>query len=371
MNLLFVIKSLAVRGGGAERVLADLTAELAARGHVVTIATFDAAGVAPFYAFAPGVKLLRLGIGDASRKTRSLDLLRRIRGLSELLLQLRPDAAIGFMHSAYVPLAVAARGTGVPAVGSEHTVYSHYRGKFFDRLSLRLAARHLAAITATSRSMAEGFPAAFRRRVRVIANPVASGGARSSDVEGGAAKTLLAVGRLEDEKDHATLVSAFAHVADRFSDWRLRIVGEGSLRETLQRQVEQSGLAERIELAGSTPGITKEYASADVFVMPSKYESFGLACAEALAAGLPAIGFADCAGTNELIKPGRNGLLVEGVDRVAALANGLSELMASAALRRRLGAAGPASVAAFRLRAIASSWEELLREHIGKSQCAA
>jgi glycosyltransferase involved in cell wall biosynthesis len=95
--------------------------------------------------------------------------------------------------------------------------------------------------------------------------------------------------------------------------------------------------------------------------MPSIYESFGLATAEALAFRVPAVGFADCPGTNELIQDGRNGILVGGPDAVHALAEGLSRLMDSAPLRAQLGQAGPDSVRRFSLAAVADRWEEVLR----------
>jgi glycosyltransferase involved in cell wall biosynthesis len=95
--------------------------------------------------------------------------------------------------------------------------------------------------------------------------------------------------------------------------------------------------------------------------MPSLYESFGLATAEALAHGLPAVGFADCPGTNELIENEVNGLLVPAGDRVAGLAAALSRLIEDSDLRRRLGQAGPQSVARFSVDTIVAQWEELLR----------
>jgi glycosyltransferase involved in cell wall biosynthesis len=266
------------------------------------------------------------------------------------------------MHSAYIPLAAAARGTSVPVVASEHIVYDHYRGKLADLLMLRWVAHSLVAATAVSTSMVHAFPAVLRGKMTVIPNPVTRPPRRAPVRKRNAPLTVLAVGRLEGQKDHETLIHAFGRIADRFPQWRLRIVGEGSLRQALQAQVEQSGLGSAVELAGSNAAIADEYAEADIFAMPSKYESFGLACAEALAAGVPAIGFLDCPGTNEVIKPNLNGILVSGSDRVTALADGLAELMSSRPLRLRLGAAGPASVAEYDLAAVASQWEKLLRQ---------
>ena len=107
-----------------------------------------------------------------------------------------------------------------------------------------------------------------------------------------------------------------------------------------------------------------EYAAASVVAMPSRWESFGLATAEALASARPVIGFADCPGTNELIDDGVNGLLVEGGDhRVSHLVAGLRRLMLDASLRDALGARGPASVARFRGEEVTPVWEDFFARH--------
>jgi glycosyltransferase involved in cell wall biosynthesis len=79
-----------------------------------------------------------------------------------------------------------------------------------------------------------------------------------------------------------------------------------------------------------------------------------------MAHGLPAVGFADCPGTNELIVDGENGLLVAGEDRPAALATGLARLMGSAEERVRMGAAAPARIAPFAPERVVDRWEALL-----------
>ena len=173
-------------------------------------------------------------------------------------------------------------------------------------------------------------------------------------------KHLLTVGRLTAQKDHRTLINAFNLVAAEFPEWDLRIVGEGELESALKEQIIDLGLEARVMLPGAIAEIEREYAGAQIFVMPSLYESFGLVTAEALAHGLPAIGFRDCAGTNELIVDGSNGLLVSGENRAQALASGMRRFMGSEDLRRRMGDAGPASVAQFSVASVAGDWESLL-----------
>jgi len=361
VKILFVIKTLTVRGGGggAERVLSAITAELSRRGHELVVATFDAHGATTFYPFSSRVRLARLAIGDVTRKTSALEFVRRTWALRKLAVQFRPDVAVGFMHSSYISLALALVGTGIPAIGSAHSVYEHYRGRPIDRVGLRFAAALLRKLTAISERMRNGFPPSIARKMVIIANPTLSQGGLA-DVAGGDQKALLCVGRLGPEKDHATLISAFARLSGRFPDWRLRIVGEGVLRPALERQIESLGLGDRVDLPGVVSQIGDEYAAAQLFVLPSRYESFGLVTAEAMVHGLPVIGFADCAGTRELVHHGVNGILVPGTgDRSANLAEAIARLMDSPKERKRLGDAAR-TVRFDTIDTIVDEWEALL-----------
>ena len=362
LRLLFVIKSLAARGGGAERVLAEITAGLAEKGHSVTVASFDRPETEIFYQFHPKVARIALGLGKVGKHTSVAEGPARIAAIRRLLRQQRPDVAVGFMHSAFVLVAIAAIGTGVPVIASEHIVYGHYATRPLDRLMLRLVAPLLGVITTISEEMRRDFPEPLRRRMVIIPNPVRAGSGAVADVSRDGAKTLLAVGRLEGQKDHATLVSAFARLAPKYPDWRLRIVGEGVLRPQLETQIGELGLGGRAELPGAIPAIDAEYRNAQLLAVPSHYESFGLVTAEGLAHGLPVVGFADCPGTNELIEDGVNGVLVDGSDRPSALAAGLERLMGSAEERARMAAAAPASIAQFAPGPIIERWEALLRD---------
>jgi len=351
LKLLFLVKELSGHPGGAEKVLSVVGSELVARGHDVAIASCDPTNSTDFHPLDPAVRRHRLN-GPWLRQM----------GVARALLQQEaPDVAIGVMCSAYVPLAVAGMGTGIPLVASEHTAWAYYQSHPSHRMMLRATVDRFAAMTITSERIRHQYPERIRRRMTVIPNLVApTTGREDSGPEG--RKVLLAVGNLREEKGHAILIAAFASIADRHPDWALRILGEGSERPSLERQVRAFGLGERVELPGTLPDVWSEYACADLFVMPSYFESFGLATAEALSVGLPAIGFADCSGTNELIADDKNGLLVGGPDRVKALAEGLERLMSSDELRQRLGKAGPSSVESYSVESATDAWERLLEQ---------
>lgn len=362
MKLLFCIKQLHATAGGAERVFCTVCSELAARGHSVTVVTFDAAQERPFYPLDGRVRHLSLAIGNATRSAGPVETLRRIVALRTLARAEKPDVAVGFMHSMFVPMAFALAGLRVPAVGSEHIVPEHYRSRPLQYLLLIASAPLLAAMTVLSDAIRKRYPDVIRKRMKVVPNPVAVDSRVAPHRASPARPVLLSVGRLDAQKDHATLLQAFARVAPTHPRWDLRIVGEGRLRGDLEHTVESLGLRSRVTLPGVTAQIDDEYRQASAFVLSSRYESFGLATAEAMSHGLPVVGFADCPGTNELVADGRSGLLVDpGVDRVQALAAVLDRLLGDPALRERLGDAGRRSIDdRFSPRRVGDAWERLL-----------
>ncbi len=362
MRVLFAIKRLEGVSGGSERVLAHLTAALAKRGHTVTVLTWDAAGTTPFYPLHPDVRLVNRGVGDSARPTRPRELAARLPDLRRAVRAIRPDVAVGFGHSMFVPLALALIGTGVPVIASEHAARAHYRTRPIDYALFRLVARFVSTVTVTTQAVGAEYTADIRRRITVMPNPIMISPRAPTTRQG---RLVLNVGRLDPQKDQGVLIRAFARVAPRHPDWRLRILGEGALRPDLEALVETLGMTGRIDLPGVTTDIVSAYAEADVFALSSIYESFGLATLEAMAQGLPVLGFADCPGTNEVVIDDVTGLLVhpEPAARDAAFAAGLERLFLDPALRDRFGRAGRDRAEALRADDTAvRRWDDLLAD---------
>lgn len=365
---MFCIKALDVPGGGAERVLTVVASGLAAKGHDVRVLTFDVPGGSSFYRMDSRVRRISLGLGPTDRRMGWKHFLARIRALRRVVRSEKPDVAVGFMHSMFVPLAFSMVGLRTPLVASEHIVPEYYRDRRAQYGLFMLGCLLATRVTVLSAAVRELYPRFLRTRMVPMPNPAVFFDARDVDADDDpTTKTVLSVGRLEPQKDHATLIAAFARAANRFPDWNLRIVGEGSLRGQLEGMVSDLDLDGRMALPGTTADIEAEYARASLLAVPSRFESFGMVTAEAMAVGLPVIGFADCPGTNELIAHGANGWLVHvprGEDRVSAYAHGLSTLMGDSALRQRLGTEGRRSVRRFHPDDIVSSWERLLKDMV-------
>lgn len=184
-----------------------------------------------------------------------------------------------------VPLVVSPRGM----LGEAALAFSARRKKLFWVLAQRRALEAAACFHATSMAEAEDIRrAGLTAPVVVIPNgidiPKVQALSRS--------RTILCLGRIHPKKGIDRLITAWAQLAGRYPDWRLRIVGPSEMgyREDLQRQVHDLR-APRVDFEGPLFGDDKlkAYRKAGLFVLPTLNENFGMVVAEALAAGVPAI----------------------------------------------------------------------------------
>ena len=170
------------------------------------------------------------------------------------------------------------------------------------------------------------------------------------------------VGRLEPVKGHRYLVDAFAHLAPRFPDLYLALIGDGELAPALRDLVGRAGLADRVRFLGWRDDTPALLHALDLFVFPSLNEGMGRALVEAMAAGCPVVA-SRAGGIPEVLADGEAGLLVESGDALA-LARGIETLLLAPALRARLAEAGRQRAQRYSLdvmrERIASLYRELL-----------
>jgi len=120
---------------------------------------------------------------------------------------------------------------------------------------------------------------------------------------------IVSAGRLNVQKDHATLLRAFAKLRARNTS-RLYIYGEGPFRKELEKMSLELGIADRVSFPGFVSNLREVFALADVFVLSSRWEGFGNVLVEAMASGCPVVS-TDCpSGPREILAGGRFGLLV-------------------------------------------------------------
>jgi glycosyltransferase involved in cell wall biosynthesis len=179
----------------------------------------------------------------------------------------------------------------------------------------------------------------------------------------GPVRSLLCVASVIPRKGHRVLVAALARVRDL--DWQMLCIGslerDPRTARSIRQMISAARLGRRVTLAGEQPPrmVMRAYRAADLFVLPSHHEGYGMAFAEAMAHGLPVIG--SSAGAIPETVPREAGLLVPAGD-VAALARALRRVIAEPALAVRLAAGS--RVAGGRLpdwQRAAERWEQLLK----------
>jgi glycosyltransferase involved in cell wall biosynthesis len=132
-------------------------------------------------------------------------------------------------------------------------------------------------------------------------------------------RVFLFSGSLIARKGVDLLASAFVRLAREVPNVRLRIVGDGELRESMMQNL--APVSERVEFVGfrDWPELPREYAAADVLCVPSRYDGWGLVVPEGLASGLPVIATDRMGAALEFVRTGKNGWLVPASDEEALL----------------------------------------------------
>ena len=252
---------------------------------------------------------------------------------------------------------IAARQAGVPVVvhtvhGQAFHAYEKPWKKFLYITAERIAARYCDKIYAVAQAMIDQCVAANvapREKYMVVysgmdtaafANCKRDPGLRESLGIPEEAKVIVTVARLFQMKGYEEVLPAAALLAKEFPDLHILPVGDGPMFDELQRQIAELGLSDRFHFAGLVPPhrVSEYIAQADLLWHLSLHEGLPRAVVQALASGIPAIGY-DLDGTPEVIINGETGYVTAPQD-VEAVAARSRELLSDSSLRHTMGMKG-------------------------------
>jgi glycosyltransferase involved in cell wall biosynthesis len=332
--------------GGAEYQLYELVRGLDGARFTPTVITLAAGGYWAERIGAIGVPVIEL----PSRHSMELGRLRRLR---RLLRELAPHVLHTVLWSGNAYGRLAAIGLGIPVViTAERNVI---RRPGWQRLIERgldgMTDRYLVNSAAVVEELtARGGLA--RAKMQVVHNGIDLGAIPPFDPDRGRARLALGfaparrlvaqVGRLEPQKDYSTFLAAAARVAAHAADVDFLVVGDGRLRDELEREAARLGIGERVRFTGTRHDVPALLGAVDVLALTSRYEGLPNVVIEAMATGAVAVA-TDVGGARELVVPDETGVIVP-VGRPDVVADAIGALLGDPARARRMAVAARARI---------------------------
>jgi N-acetyl-alpha-D-glucosaminyl L-malate synthase BshA len=233
-----------------------------------------------------------------------------------------------------LPVVTTLHGTDITVVGQQPAFFR--MTKFSIESSDRITAVSEALREATVDSLG------IKKPIEVIPNFVdptvfAPKKKRASLLAPAGAKVLMHASNFRPVKNVDMVVRIFAAVHERM-DARLVMVGDGPEKPRAEQLARTLGVARHVLFLGNQEVMEELLPLADVFLLPSSTESFGLVALEAMSAGVPVVA-SNVGGLPELVDNGKNGFLVPAED-LSAHVKAVLKLLGDGPLRRKFGAAG-------------------------------
>jgi glycosyltransferase involved in cell wall biosynthesis len=253
----------------------------------------------------------QLGIGHPDIRATWRQRFSRAIKIRSVIKTIKPDVFVAFQVGAFALVRVSVAGMKIPGIAAERnapTLFNFiHRGKIkysFYQLVLNFA----EVISVQFEDYREMYRFGLRKKIVVTPNIVANQGEVRKTKPSDANLRILFIGRLTFQKNVQALIVAASLVTNR--SVRIDIVGEGQDLEEIRELA--TSLNVNVVFHSFQKDLSGFYLDADLLCMPSRWEGFPNVVAEALAFGLPVIGYKNCAGVSSLVKMGINGELAEG-----------------------------------------------------------
>jgi glycosyltransferase involved in cell wall biosynthesis len=331
-RILFLLTDLEI--GGTPTVVREIAARLNDPPHVaVTVACLAARGPV-------ADQIEKRGVSVAALNARGSRDLRVIRRLAQLIHRERFDTVVSFLvHANCVAALVATASPGVRFFQSIQTTQRRPHWHWFMQRFAQRMAQKIIVPSPSVASMAREWAGVREEKIVVIPNGVDVPPVQPPLAPAASPHRVVFLGRLDPIKRLPDLLAAIA-LLNGFA--RLDVYGEGEERPRLMRQMEEMNLGQRVTLHGAISDPAAALQNAELLVLPSEAEGFGLVLIEAMAAGVPVVA-TDAPGIRDVVRDGETGLLVP-VSSPTALAGAIRRVLEDETLRRALSAAAFADV---------------------------
>ncbi len=306
-------------GGGAERVTCNLANYLQENGCSVDVITMS--DVSDTYKLNKGINRFYL-LRKKERSNKIQDFIVRQKRLKQYVINNQDvDCYIVMLPITIFMLVRLRKFTNGKIIISDRC--NHTSHNFIKKLMMKYSARRCDGLVVQTEEISRWY--------RGVKNKIIIPNAINKDIvfpkREKNEKRIVAVGRIEGQKNYPMLVKSFAIFSKEHPDYRLEIYGKGSQEKTIRKIIKKYGLVDKIKLMGYVDNISERIANAACFVMTSNFEGMPNALIEAMCIGIPCIA-TDCdgGGARELIRNKKNGVLVKKND-VDALVESLEKIV--------------------------------------------
>lgn len=356
-SVVFVIYNITAKGG-EERMCSIIANYLQEHGHRVSIISLVShKGKESFFKINDDIRIVHiLGLFIERRIRQYLPWLNYLTyKLRRCLKRVNPDIVIDVDVTLSPITSEVVAGLGIKHISWDHFPYGYYVDAMPKILSSLRTVDRVIVLTEGNKKCYTERSQIEPSKVIQIYNPSPIEIDSYTPHEN---KVVLAMGRLEFEKGFDRLLNIWVNVEPKMPDWTLKIIGSGGLEGNLKEQAIRLGLRHVIFQPHSSSPV-EQYKEASIFVLPSRFEGFGLVLLEALNMSLPIVAF-DCEnGPREIIKDGVNGYLVSNGDELC-FAEKLLQLMQNGQLRNKLGNNALLSASRFTLERVGQRWLDLV-----------
>lgn len=361
-HVAFYIGSL--KKGGAERVFVNLASWFLARGYEVTMVTqYQKENE---YELPEGVTRVLSDLTPEEEGGRLGNLFRRYRKLRRIFKETGADLVLStigknnfmaILTNAFLPTKVV-----VSVVAEPTEEYPNALMRFLAKTLFYFA----DGIVMQTTDAVRFFQKSLQKKCVILKNSLNPDFVRPR-FEGARPQDIVAVGRMDDNKNQRMAIRAFEKIAGQFPEARLILYGDGPLRETLQTEVSKSPLAGRVLFPGRVTDVPERIGRAYAFVLTSFTEGMPNTLIEAMSLGLACISTdCPCGGPRDLIRDGENGFLVP-VNDAEALARRLAGLLADPEKAGRIGKEAAKLGQAYAPEKVNAEWERYFEGIAGRS----
>lgn len=353
-KILFYINAL--NGGGAERVMSNLSSQFADKGYEVLFATsYPADGE---YELNKKIKRFNLESENipCSKIKRNYV---RVKRLRQICKREKPEVLVAFMAEPNFRAIIATIGLETKTIISvRNEPEKEYAGRLMNFVGKYILPMADGCVFQTEDAK-KWFPKKLQNKSTIIFNAVKRDffEAKRKPVNG----LIITCGRLEEQKNHILLIKAFFNVVKKNPNAYLHIYGEGSLKDSLQSLIDNLGLNHSVKLMGQTNDVVSVLEKADVFVLSSFYEGMPNALMEAMAVGVPCIATdCPCGGARMLLND-NNGILIKN-NNIDELTNAIEQLIKDDYKKETLSNKCIETVSEFKAENIFLKWREYIEK---------